>query len=291
MTGKVGIWLGALGNATAADTRAAAVEVERLGYHSLWIGEALAKEVFSHAGFLLANTERIAIGTGIANIWAREPYAMRAGARTLGDAYPGRFVLGLGASHGPIVGTYGKDYGKPLTKMRGYLDEMAGADSYNGPTPDPEPPLVLAALRPRMLELARDRADGAHPYFVPTSHTAKAREVLGDGPRLIPEQAIVLETDPARAREVARHHTSRYLRLPNYVNNLRTLGFDDPDFADAGSDRLVDAVVAWGDVDAIKARVDEHFDAGADEVLLQPLATDGLGVDQLGPLAPAVLSP
>lgn len=288
MTGKVGVWLGALGGAPASATREAAVEIEGLGYHSLWIGEALAKEVFAHSALLLGCTERIGIGTGIANIWARNAYAMRAGACTLAEAYPGRFTLGLGVSHAPIVGSYAQAYEKPLTKMRTYLDEM-DRDGFGGPRPDPEPTRVLAALRPKMLELARDRTAGAHPYFVPTSHTAKAREVLGTGPLLVPEQAVVLHTDPVRAREIARTHTSRYLALPNYVNNLRTLGFDDSDFGDGGSDRLVDSVVAWGDVDAIRSRVAEHVDAGADEVLLQPLAESGLGVDQLRELAPALL--
>ncbi len=175
--------------------------------------------------------------------------------------------------------------------MREYLDAMDAAP-YEGPVADPAPARVLAALGPKMLELARDRTAGAHPYFVTPEHTARAREILGTGPLLAPEQAVLLESDPATARSLAReHHTRFYLELPNYTGNLRRLGFGDEDFAGGGSDRLVDAIVAWGDVDAVRRRVQEHHDAGADHVAIQPLATDrGLGIDQLRELAPVLIN-
>ncbi|REK89420.1 LLM class F420-dependent oxidoreductase [Streptomyces inhibens] len=288
--GRVGVWHGGLGQVPAATARQAAAEIEQLGYGALWFGEGPAgKEAFSHAGLLLGATERITIATGIANIWGRDAAAANSAAHTLAEAYDGRFLLGLGASHAPIVNLRGHTYAKPLAAMRDYLDAMDAAP-YEGPVADPAPARVLAALGPKMLELARDRAAGAHPYFVPTEHTARAREVLGTGPLLAPEQAVLLETDPAKARALAReHHTRFYLELPNYVGNLRRFGFDDDDFTGGGSDRLVDAMVAWGDADAIRRRVQEHRDAGADHVAIQPLvANRGLGLDQLRELAPVL---
>jgi probable F420-dependent oxidoreductase len=198
-------------------------------------------------------------------------------------------VLGLGVSHSAIVNRTGQVYERPLERMRQYLDAMDQAPARLPPTPVPR---VLAALRPRMLELARDRADGAHTYFVPTAHTARARAALGPDRLLIPEQAIIVDENPVAARMTARRHTKFYLELPNYVNNLRQLGFSDEDFADAGSDRLVDAIVAWGAPDAIAARISEHLDAGADHVLLQPLAPDLEGaISQLEELTLTVIPP
>ncbi|MFI0222787.1 LLM class F420-dependent oxidoreductase [Streptomyces lydicus] len=287
--GRIGVWHGGLGRIPAATARRAAAEIEQLGYGALWFGEGPGtKEAFSHAALLLAATERITVATGIANIWGRDAAAANGATHTLAEAYDGRFLLGLGASHAPIVNLRGHTYAKPLAAMRDYLDGMDAAP-YEGPVAEPPPARVLAALGPKMLELARDRAAGAHPYLVPTDHTARAREILGDGPLLAPEQAVVLETDPAKARAAARAHTRFYLELPNYVGNLRRFGFDDDDFTGGGSDRLVDALVAWGDVDAVRRRVQEHLDAGADHVALQPLAADGsLGLDQLRALAPAL---
>ncbi|MER7984623.1 LLM class F420-dependent oxidoreductase [Streptomyces noursei] len=290
--GRVGVWHGGLGRLPASTARQAAAEIEQLGYGALWFGEGSAtKEAFTHAGLLLAATERITVATGIANIWGRDAASANGAALTLAEAHDGRFLLGLGASHAPLVQLRGHAYAKPLAAMRDYLDALDSAP-YEGPLPDPAPARVLAALGPKMLELARDRAAGAHPYFVPVEHTARAREVLGAGPLLAPEQAVLLETDPAKARALAReHHTRFYLELPNYVGNLRRFGFGDDDFAGGGSDRLVDALVAWGDVDTVRRRVQEHLDAGADHVALQPLAADrGLGLDQLRELAPAVLT-
>ncbi|KUL37111.1 F420-dependent oxidoreductase [Streptomyces sp. NRRL F-4489] len=288
--GRVGVWHGGLGRAAAAAAREFAAEAERLGYGALWFGEAKgSKEAFAHAGLLLAATERLTVATGIANIWVRDATAMNAGAHTLAEAYGGRFLLGLGASHAPQVEGRGHAYAKPLAAMRSYLAAMDEA-AYEGPAPTP-PARVLAALGPKMLELAAERAAGVHPYFVTPEHTARARAALGATPVLAPEQAVLLETDPATARALIReHHLGSYLALPNYVNSLRRLGFEDGDFTGGGSDRLVDAIVAWGDVDAIRRRVREHHDAGADHVALQPIAAGGdLGLGQLRELAPALI--
>lgn len=288
--GRVGVW-GALALRPAVEERRAAAEVERLGYSALWFGEGpTTKEAFTHAAILLEATERIVVATGIANIYGRDATAMQNAALALDDAHPGRFVLGMGISHAPLVQARGHDYRQPVTAMREYLDALDHVKY--APAPPPEPPArVLAALRRRMLELARDRADGAHPYLVTPEHTARARAVLGPGPILAPEQGVLLETDPARARATARQHVALYLTLPNYVNSLREMGFGDDDFADGGSDRLLDALVAWGDVDAIVKRVRRHHAAGADHVAIQAVTRDhARALEALRILAPALLS-
>jgi probable F420-dependent oxidoreductase len=272
--GRVGIWTFQLELQPAAKAQEAAAEIESLGYGALWIPEALGREALTHAGLLLAGTRRIPVATGIANIWARDAMAMAAAQRTLTEAHPDRFVLGIGVSHAPLVeGVRGHRYARPLAAMRAYLDAMEAAPYLAAP---PTTPLVtvLAALSPRMLALAAERTAGSHPYFVPPEHTVRARAILGAGKLLAPEQAAVLERDPTRAREIARIHMATYLGLPNYLNNLRRLGFTDPDFADGGSDRLVDAIVVWGDEDAVVRRVRAHHDAGADHVCVQVLPAD-----------------
>lgn len=286
--GPVGVWLGALQREPADTQRSAARRIEELGYGSVFEGEVVGwNDVFAQQAAWLCATSRIVTGAGIANIWARHPATAQAAATALGDAWPGRFVLGVGVSHGPLIDKTGMTYDKPLERMREYLDGMDAAPV----TPPAKPvPRVVAALRHRMLELARDRTDGAHSYFVPPEHTADARQILGPDRLLIPEQAICLETDPAAARATAREHTSFYLGLPNYVNNLKRFGFTDEDVAGAGSDRLVDAIVAWGDEGAIAARVRAHHDAGADHVLIQPLARNIHGaLRQVEQLADALL--
>ncbi|NRQ35440.1 TIGR03620 family F420-dependent LLM class oxidoreductase [Nonomuraea sp. NN258] len=288
--GRVGVWHPLIGKAPADEARRAAAEIERLGYGSIWVNEGRgSKDPIVIAGVVLAATERVVVATGIASVWARDATAMAAGAVAVADAHPGRFLLGIGVSHESMVGTRGHDYSRPLAKMRAYLDEM---DAALPTLPKADTPRVLAALRPKMLELSRESADGAHTYFVPPEHTALAREILGAGRLLVPEQAFVLESDPARAREIAREHMSYYLGLPNYLNSLRHLGFTDDDFAAGGSDRLADAIVAWGDPEAIAARVRAHLDAGADQVALQAL-TPGApsladALSQLRTLAPAL---
>jgi len=268
--GRVGIWH-FLDLSPAPVAQEAAREVERLGFKTLWIPEALGREAFTHAGLLLAGTERLTVATGIANVWARDAMAMAAAQKTLAEAYPGRFLLGMGVSHAPLVGGMrGHAYEKPLSFLRSYLDTMDTAP-YMAAQPSEPPPRVLASLHPKSLELARERAWGSHPYFVPPEHTAKARAILGPGKLLAPEQMVCFETDPSAARAVARQAMQTYLGLPNYVRNLRALGFTGDDVANGGSDRLVDAIVAWGGIDAVAARVKAHHDAGADHVCLQVL--------------------
>ncbi len=284
--GRVGVWLGSLSLRAAAETRELARELEELGYTAIWFGEGVGtKECFTQAATLLAWTERAVVASGIANIYARDPMAMANGARTLADAYPGRFLLGIGVSHAPSVAERGHEYTRPLTAMRAYLDAMDGA-LFRGVEPAEAAAWVLAALGPKMLELAGERTRGAHPYFTPPEHTAMARQVMGEGPLLAPEQAFVLETDPGLARAKAREHMIYYLRLDNYRRNLERLGFTEDDFADGGSDRLVDAIVAWGDVDAVRDRVEAHLDAGADHVCVQAVGADPLA--ELRRLAPAL---
>jgi probable F420-dependent oxidoreductase len=271
--GRVGIWSFALQRLSAADAGAAVREYERLGYPTVWMPESLgSKEAFAQAALLLGASERVAIASGIASIYARDPMAMAGGAKTLAEAYPGRFVLGIGVSHAPSVTSRGGTYGRPVATMAAYLDGMAEAP-YAGPEPGEPVPLVLAALGPKMLELAAARADGAHPYFVPVEHTPIARRALGPEPCLAVEQTAVLSTDPDEARRIGRAFARHYLALPNYADNLRRLGWSDEDIANDGSDRLIDAVIAWGDVDAIATRVRAHLDAGADHVCIQ-LRTD-----------------
>jgi probable F420-dependent oxidoreductase len=285
--GRIGVWLGSIGLLGADAERAAAQALEAAGYGALWFGESKAnKEALSHAAMLLDGTERITVATGIASIWLRSATSAANGAAALAEAHPGRFVLGLGVSHAPAVTSIGLDYDKPLTRMREYLDDM-DATAYTAAAPSEPAPRVLAALAPKMLELARDRAQGAHPYLVTPEHTRFARSVLGEGPLLAPEQGFVLERDAARARSAAHRHIELYLTLPNYRNNWLRHGFDEADLADGGSDRLVDALVAWGDEEAVRARVDEHIGAGADHVVLQALGDEPVG--QLTRLAPAVL--
>lgn len=290
--GPVGVWSFALETLSAEEERDALAQVEDLGYPSLWFPESIgSREAFAHASWILASTRRLVAATGIANVWARDPYAMANGWRMLADAYPERFVLGLGVSHQPSVERRGGTYEKPYTRMREYLDAMDRSAS-TASEPASPPRRVLAALGPRMLELAAERSLGAHPYFVPVEHTAFARQRLGAGPVLAVEQAVVLSKDAGEARRIARGYAGRYLRLENYANNLRRMGWTDADIADGGSDALIDAVIAWGDEDAIAGRVRAHREAGADHVCVQVLTGDEVdpGLDDLARLAPALLA-
>ncbi|MEO6857499.1 MAG: TIGR03620 family F420-dependent LLM class oxidoreductase [Solirubrobacteraceae bacterium] len=288
--GRIGVWLGSIGLLPADEERRAVARIEQLGYGVAWYGEGHAnREALAHGALLLQASDRLLVASGIANIWARDAAAAINGANTLNEGYAGRFLLGLGVSHAPLVEVRGHDYAKPLTAMRRYL-EAIHEHRYAAPAPEEPSPFLIAALRPRMLELARERTAGAHPYFVPPAHTAKAREALGPGPILAPEQVVVLETMPSRARELGRRHMAGYLKLPNYVNNLRDLGYNDADFADGGSQRLLDAIVAWGSEKAIVGRVREHLDAGADHVAVQAYAENAnTALAQLEQLAPALL--
>jgi probable F420-dependent oxidoreductase len=272
--GRVGVWSFALQTHPAADERSAVATCEGLGYGATWFPESVgSKEVFAHAAILLAGSPRMVVASGIANIHARDPMAMIGGARALAEAYPGRFVLGIGVSHAPSVAARGGTYGRPIEQMVAYLDAMEAAP-WVGPAPTIPAPVMLAALGPRMLELAGARTAGAHSYFVPVEHTAEARRRLGPDPVLAVELTAVLDTDPARASSVAHGFAARYLGLPNYANNLRRLGWSDEDVTGAGSERLIDAVVVQGAAAAIAGRIREHLDAGADHVCVQLRSED-----------------
>lgn len=273
--GRLGVWTW-LDMLTAAQAVEFAQTIERLGYSTLWLPEAVGRDPFVLATFLASHTKTLRFATGIANIYARDPMTMDTLRKTTGELSGGRFVLGIGVSHAHLVaGVRKHEYGKPVATMRAYLAGMKGKP-YMAPAPPSEPPIVLAALRPKMLELAASQAQGAHPYFVPPEHTERARAILGKSAWLAPEQMILLETDPTKARAIARANMKVYAGLPNYQNNLKWLGFTDDDFANGGSDRLVDAIVAWGDEKAIASRIQAHFDAGANHVCIQPFRADGV---------------
>ena len=286
----IGLWTGALDVVPAARARELAVELEELGYGAVWIPEVAGRDPFVHLALLLSATTRLIGATGIANIWARDAVTTSGAVKGLTEAFPERMLLGLGVSHRNLVTDLrGHNYDKPLTAMRAYLDAMDTAP-YLAHRPTTPVRRVLAALRPRMLRLAAEKTDGAHPYFVTPEHTARAREILGAGPLLCPEQAVVLETDPDAARAVGREYTKVYLGQPNYVNSLLELGFAEADLAGGGTDKVVDSLVAWGDEEAVLARVREHLDAGADHVAVQALPTEKRGVPdaQWRELAPAL---
>ena len=253
----------------ADDAAAFGVELESMGYGAWWIPETMGRDPFVAASHLLDATESLVVATGIANIFHRHPGAMKQAQLALAEQSGDRFLLGMGVSHAPIVAGVRKlDYSKPLTTMREYLAGMAESTAYFAPRPAVEPATVLAALGPKMLELA---GTAAHPYWTTPEHTETARAALGPDSLLCVEQKVVLATDPAEARATARQALSIYIGLPNYYKNWFRLGFDESDLADGGSDRLVDALVAWGTEDQLDARVQAHLDAGADHVCIQPL--------------------
>lgn len=270
--GRLGVW-SILDGMKAGDSAAFARKVERLGYNAMWIPEAVGREPFAHAGYLAGNTERVIIATGIANIWARDPMTMMAGARSLAEISGGRFVLGIGVSHEPLVRVRGREFVKPYSYMREYLPKMKSA-LYMAVKSKEEPPIVIGALHPKMLALAAEQTHGIHTYFVPPEQTAKARAIVGPKAWICVAQAVLLETDPAIARDAARDYMKTYIRLPNYANMLKALGFTEADFANGGSDLMVDAVVAWGGEDKLRERIAAHHRAGATHVCILPLRTD-----------------
>ncbi|GAA2782898.1 TIGR03620 family F420-dependent LLM class oxidoreductase [Saccharopolyspora taberi] len=277
--GRLGIWTFAFDPQPAARVREAAAELEDLGYGALWFGEAFGRDAVSQAALLLGATERVVVATGIANIYFRDPITTAAAERSLGEQHPGRFVLGLGghrvpASPNQLAGYRIPSSPRPLADMRDHLDALDRVP-LSAAAPSLPPRRVVAALGPKMLDLSAERTWGAHTYLVPVAHTAMARERLGRNAFLAVEQHVVLDSDAGRARELARENVAGYLGAPHQVNNLRRLGFDDADFADGGSDRLVDAIAAAGDVDVIARRVREHLDAGADHVCVQVLTPRG----------------
>ncbi|HEY6531213.1 MAG TPA: TIGR03620 family F420-dependent LLM class oxidoreductase [Acidimicrobiales bacterium] len=271
--GRVGVWTRELDRLPMRDAQATAAELEELGYRMLWVPEVIGREPISNAALLLSGTSELIVGAGVANIHARSATAMQAGWKTLTEAFPERFVLGLGVGvPGIVEAVHRQPYGKPYTAMVDYLDAFEKAP-YVAKRPTAELQLVLAALRPRLMRLSAERSLGAMAYFVPVEHTTWAREILGAGPTLVIEQAVVVESDPSAAREIARRYMATYLQIPTYTDHLRDLGWTDDDLA-GPSDALVDAIVAWGPPDAIATRVQAHLDAGADHVALQAVPAD-----------------
>jgi len=270
--------------------RETAAELEELGFGSIWVSDSVRRELFSNVSLILGATRNLSVATGIANIYSRDALTMAAGQKTIAEAFPGRFVLGLGVGHRLAVeGIRGRHYGPPLATMRQYLESMAKAP-YQGPEPSTGAPTILAALGPKMIELGRDLADGIHPYHTTPQHTKAARQLLGDGAFLAPEQPVVFETDAGRARAIARSRLKNTLTQPNYLRNLARLGFSDDDLSGIGSDHLIDSLVAWGSAEAVFGRIREHLDAGADHVAVQVLVPDDrvLPIDQWRALARAL---
>lgn len=271
--GRVGLWTFLLDQHPTDRVRDLAQEIEEMGWPTLWRPESVGRDALISSSILLDATTRLNVATGIAQIYARHPVTTAAAQKTLAEAHDERFLLGLGVAHASSVeGVRGLDYSTPYSDMVAYLEAMANAP-YTSVEPASKPLTVLAALGPKMLKLSATAADGAHPYFTPVEHTASAREIIGEGPLLAPQVMVVIDSDVNQAREVARRTMARYLRLPNYTNNLLRYGFTQTDI-DTSSDRLVDAIVACGDLGVTLQRVQDHHDAGADHVCIQVLAAD-----------------
>ena len=266
---------GELGPATAQRLAQFARRVEEMGYDSIWMPGAFGRDPLILSSWLLANTSKLKIATGIVSIYTRDPIAMRAGADALNEQSGGRFILGLGVSHRETVeDRRGHEYGKPIPTMRAYLDAIAQAP-YMAAAPAAPTPIVLAGLREKMIGLAGERTQGVHSYLVTPGHTAQARAILGPDKLLCVEQPMVLETDPVKARAIGRAEVEYYLSKPNYQNSWKALGFFDDDVANGGSDHFIDSIVGWGDEAALRKRIDEHLSAGATQVCIKALAPDG----------------
>lgn len=278
--GKLGMW-SHVDHLNAEEAAAFVRRSEAWGYSTFWVPEAVGRDPFSLIGFLAARSERIVLATGIANIYARDPMLMKAIWKTVSGLAPDRFILGLGVSHRHLVTNQrGHAYEKPVATMRSYLEAMSKA-LYMGPEPSVDAPIVIGALRDKMLELSATAAQGAHPYNVTPEHTKRARALMGPKALLLPEQMVLAETDPTRARAIARAQLKLYLRLPNYQNNLKQFGFVDADFENEGTDRLVDALVCWGTPEKIARHVEAHLAAGANQVCIQAFRPDGApGADE-----------
>ena len=259
---------------SGAQTGQFARKAEQLGYSALWFAETTGRESFSFASYLLSQTERLVVATGIAVIYAYEPIAVANATRTLGELFDDRFLLGLGVSNKKGNDRRGIPYGKPLSFTREYLQKMKAAP-YGGPAPQHEPPIVLAGMMPKMLELSATQTHGTHTYFTTTEQIIQTRQALGSEPWLCAELGVMLETDAAKARTAARHYMQIYLSIDHYVQRLRAVGFEDADFANDGSARLVDAIIAWGDADTIRKRIDAYYQAGATHVCIMPLSAEG----------------
>jgi probable F420-dependent oxidoreductase len=255
--GRIGIWSSELRYGEPGAQAEAATELDALGFGALWFPGGLGGDVLGPALALLESTRRCTIATGIINIWRTDAREVGTWWRERTLAQKDRLMLGLGVSHGPAIA----EYRRPLEAMSRYLDDL---DAEGVPVEK----RCIAALGPKMNDLARDRSAGSHPYLATPAHTAAARARLGPGPLLAPEQGVIFESDPARAREIARAALAIYLKLPNYVNNWRRLGFSEDDVR-GPSDVLIDALFAWGSLDSMVARTQAHFAAGADHVCLQ----------------------
>jgi probable F420-dependent oxidoreductase len=277
---------------TAPQIREFATTAERLGYGALWFPEAFGRDPFALAAYILGATSKIFVGTGIANVWKREPSAMIAAGRTLAEMYPDRFILGIGISHGPMMSQLGIKYTRPLSFMRDYLAKMKSAP-YSAPRPAADPPIILAALLPKMLQLAASETQGTFPVYITPEQTARIRAAIGPEKWICVQQVVMLERDADKARRAARTIIAFYLGLPNYLQSLRTLGFDESDFANGGSDRLVDAMIAWGDEPKIRDRIDAHYKAGATHVSITCVRSEGTPRERALPddHALAVLAP
>ena len=271
---RLAVWINTIGYASA-DLVKFARRLEQWGYGTLWINDGMGSDPMVLAAKILAGTERLQVALGVANIYSRDPAMMVGAQYGLNEQWGGRFLLGMGVSHTFIVeGMRGHSYAKPLSTMRGYLEAMA-AFKYAGPMPAEKPLTVIAALGPKMLELAREHADGAHPFSTTPEHTAMARKILGPGKLLLVEQKVMLESDGEAARAVGRGLATGLATMPNYRNSLERMGFSEADFIGAGSDRVADALLAWGDVAAIRQRLDAHWQAGADQVAIQIMPKGG----------------
>jgi probable F420-dependent oxidoreductase len=271
---KLAVWINTIGY-RSVELVAFARRLEAWGYGTLWINDGMGSDPMVLAARILAGTERLQVALGVANIYSRDPTTMIGAQYGLNEQWDGRFLLGMGISHSFIVeGMRGHAYAKPLATMRAYLEAMA-AIAYPGPQPAEKPLTVIAALGPKMLELAGTMADGAHPFGTTPGHTAMAREILGIGKLLLVEQKVLLESDPEKARAIGRGLVAGLASIPNYRNNLLRMGFTEEDFANGVSDRAADAMLAWGDAEAIRRRIREHRDAGADQVAIQVMPKAG----------------
>ena len=266
---STGVWYFTDGM-SAGESGEFASRLESLGYSTLWIPDTLGRDPFVNASTLLRATDDLIVATGIANIYMRHPGMMKQGAFSLAELSGGRFVLGMGVSHAPMVeGLRGLDASKPMATMRSYVEGM-NASMWMGPALAEDPLVVLAALGPKMLAMSAEITDGAHPYWTTPEHTAMAREALGPDALLCVEQKVVRTTDPEQGRAKAIEQLGMYITLPNYRNNWKRLGFTEEEIA--GHDpRFLDAVMAWGNLDAINARIKAHYDAGATHVCIQPV--------------------
>ena len=271
---RIGLWTASLDGATVREVVDVASTLDRQGWPSLWFGEGYGREAFNTAALVLSHSDRMRVGTGIASVYGRDAMASAAAARTLHAQHRGRFSLGLGISHGPLVEMLrGQTYGKPVATMSAYLDALGAAPAVVPGEAD-LPDVIIAALGPKMLELARDRAQGATTYLVAPEHTRQAREALGPEARLVVEQAAVVTpgVDRDEWRRRAHEHLDMYTQLPNYQASFKRQGFDDSDVIVGGSEHLKAEMVMYG-TDATITRVEEHLSAGADEVLIQALGT------------------